>query len=136
MSQAHIDHIGIVVADIEEAVERFRPLLGEADSIRELPDYGLRVAMIETVNVTIELLQYTGDGDDFARGVMGERLGLNHISARVDDVARSVADLTAEGFEMMQGFPRPGAHGEVAFFVRDATTGLLFEVCAPDEEHG
>ena len=135
MSKPHIDHIGIVVADIEAAVERLRPLLGEADPIRDLPDYGLRVAMIETANVTIELLQYTGRGDDFARGVMGERLGLNHISARVDDVGRSVADLTAEGFRMMPGFPRPGAHGEVAFFERDETTGLLFEVCAPDDGH-
>jgi len=136
MSKTHIDHIGIVVADIEAAVERFRPLLGEADPIRELTDYGLRVAMIETANVTIELLQYTGEGDDFARGVMGERLGLNHISTRVDDVANSVADLTAAGFEMMEGFPRPGAHGEVAFFERDASTGLLFEVCAPDDDQG
>ena len=67
---------------------------------------------------------------------MGERLGLNHVSARDDDVARSVADLTAEGFEMMQGFPRPSAHGEVAFFERDETTGLLFEVCAPDDDQG
>ena len=136
MTKSHIDHIGIVVPDIEAAVARFRPLFGEAEPIRELPDYGLRVAMIETANVTIELLQYTGRGDDFARGVMGERLGLNHISARVDDVARSVADLTAEGFHMMPGFPRPGAHGEVAFFERDETTGLLFEVCAPDDDHG
>ena len=135
MSQAHIDHIGIIVTDIEAAIERFRPLLGEAAPIRELTDYGLRVAMIETANVTIELLQYTGEGDGFARGVMGERLGLNHISTRVDDVASSVADLTAEGFQMMEGFPRPGAHGEVAFFERDETTGLLFEVCAPDNEH-
>ncbi len=131
MSKPHIDHIGIVVADIEAAVERFRPLFGDSKPIRELADYGLRVAMIETANVTIELLQDTGDGDDFARGVMGERLGLNHISARVDDVGRSVADLTTEGFRMMAGFPRPGAHGEVAFFERDETTGLLFEVCAP-----
>ncbi len=136
MSKPHIDHIGIVVADIEAAVESLRPLLGDADPIRDLPDQGLRVAMIETANVTIELLQYTGRGDDFARGVMGERLGLNHISARVDDVAKSVADLTAEGFRMMPGFPRPGAHGEVAFFERDESTGLLFEVCAPDDDHG
>ncbi len=136
MTKSHIDHIGIVVPDIEAAVARLRALLGEAEPIRELPDYGLRVAMIETANVTIELLQYTGEGDDFARGVMGGRLGLNHISARVEDVGRSVADLTAEGFRMMPGFPRPGAHGEVAFFERDETTGLLFEVCAPDDDHG
>ena len=131
MSKPHIDHIGIVVADIEAAVERFRPLFGDSEPIRELAEYGLRVAMIETANVTIELLQYTGDGDDFARGVMGERLRLNHVSARVDDVPESVEALTAHGFRMMDGFPRPGAHGEVAFFERDETTGLLFEVCAP-----
>ncbi len=131
MSKPHIDHIGIVVADIEAAVERFRPLFGDSEPIRELAEYGLRVAMIETANVTIELLQYTGDGDDFARGVMGERLGLNHVSARVDHVSESVEALTAHGFRMMDGFPRPGAHGEVAFFERDETTGLLFEVCAP-----
>ena len=132
MTKPHIDHIGIVVADIEAAVERFRPLFGDSEPIRELADYGLRVAMIETANVTIELLQYTGEGDDFARGVMGERLGLNHVSARVDDVPESVEALTAQGFRMMDGFPRPGAHGEVAFFERDETTGLLFEVCAPE----
>ena len=136
MSKPHIDHIGIVVADIEAAVARFRPLFGAAEPIQELAEYGLRVAMIETANVTIELLQYTGDDDDFARGVMGERLGLNHVSARVDDVAQSVDALTAEGFHMMDGFPRPGAHGEVAFFERDESTGLLFEVCAPDESTG
>ncbi len=136
MSKHHIDHIGIVVADIEAAVERFRPLFGDSEPIRELAEYGLRVAMIETANVTIELLQYTGEGDDFARGVMGERLGLNHVSARVDDVPESVEALTAHGLRMMDGFPRPGAHGEVAFFERDETTGLLFEVCAPDDDRG
>jgi methylmalonyl-CoA epimerase len=131
MTAPHIDHIGIIVADLEQAAARLRPLFGEHAEIRELPDVGLRVAEFHAANVVIELLQYSGNAA-FARGVMGERLGLNHISARVDDVARSVAELTAAGFTPMQGFPRQGAHGRVAFFEPDRLTGLLFEVCQPN----
>jgi len=127
----HIDHIGIIVADLEQAADKLRPLFGEHAGIRELPGVGLRVAEFHAANVVIELLQYSGDAA-FARGIMGERLGLNHISARVDDVDRSVSELTAAGFTRMRGFPRQGAHGRVAFFEPDPVTGLLFEVCKPD----
>ncbi|MEN8196557.1 MAG: VOC family protein, partial [Pseudomonadota bacterium] len=90
-------------------------------------------AEFTAANVTVELLQFAGKEDAFARQVMGERLGLNHISARVADVERSMSDLAAAGFQPMAGFPRRGAHGRVAFFEPDATTGLLFEICQPDD---
>lgn len=131
MSKTHIDHIGIIVADLDAAAAMLAPLFGAAH-FKEMPDVGLRVAEFEAANVTVELLQYTGANDAMARRVMGERLGLNHISARVDDVPRAVAALAARGLKPQPGFPRRGAHGEVAFFEPDATTGLLFEVCKPD----
>ncbi|MCW5770129.1 MAG: hypothetical protein KIT16_00735 [Rhodospirillaceae bacterium] len=84
----------------------------------------------------MELLQYTGKNDGFARQVMGERTGLNHISARVDDIGAAMAALGAKGLRAMDGFPRQGAHGQVAFFAPEPTTGLLFEICQPDQEHG
>ena len=131
----HIDHIGIIVADIEQAAGKLRRLFGDHEAIKELPDVGLRVAEFHAANLVIELLQYTdGSESDFARRVMGSRLGLNHVSARVDDVERSVSELTAAGFKSMQGFPRQGAHGRVAFFEPDAVTGLLFEVCQPNHK--
>ena len=126
-----IDHIGVIVADLDLAIKKLRSLFGDA-SIKELPDVGLRVAEFHTANVTIELLQYTA-GAEFARQVMGERLGLNHISARVDSVEDSISRLTADGFESKPGFPRRGAHGRVAFFEPDCVTGLLFEICQRDE---
>jgi methylmalonyl-CoA epimerase len=124
-----IDHIGIIVSDLEVAVHKLSTLLGKA-TIKEMPEVGLRVAELRAANVTIELLQYTA-GSEFARAVMGERLGLNHISAHVEDVEQSISQLKAEGFEPKPGFPREGAHGRVAFFEPDAVTGLLFEVCKP-----
>jgi methylmalonyl-CoA epimerase len=134
VSAAHIDHIGIVVADLDAAVSRLRPLFGDSIRIKELADVGLRVAEFQGANVTVELLQYTGKNDAFARQVMGERLGLNHVSARVEDVERALAELRAAGLRPMEGFPRQGAHGRVAFFEPDAVTGLLFEICQPDAQ--
>jgi methylmalonyl-CoA/ethylmalonyl-CoA epimerase len=132
VSGTHIDHIGIVVADLDQAIERLGALFGGSPVVKELAEVGLRVAEFQAANVTVELLQYTGTNDAFARRVMGERLGLNHVSARVENVERSLAELRAAGLHPMQGFPRQGAHGRVAFFEPDAVTGLLFEICQPD----
>lgn len=132
MSDTHIDHIGIVVADLDQAIARLGPLFGGSPVVKDLADVGLRVAEFHAANVTVELLQYTGTNDAFARQVMGERLGLNHVSARVENVERSLAELRAAGLRPMEGFPRRGAHGRVAFFEPDAVTGLLFEICQPD----
>lgn len=125
----HIDHIGIVVADLEQAIEKLRPLFGTPARTKELTEVGLRVAEFDAANVVIELLQYTGGADGFAQQVMGPRLGLNHLAARVADVEQSVGALRQAGFTPMAGFPRPGAHGRIAFFEPDAVTGLLFELC-------
>lgn len=124
-----IDHIGIIVEDLDRAVAKLGVLFGAAE-IKDLPDVGLRVAEFHAANVTIELLQYT-QNSDFARRVMGSRTGLNHLSIRVKDVERSIEKLRAAGFVPMEGFPRQGAHGRVAFFEPDAVTGFLFEICKP-----
>jgi methylmalonyl-CoA epimerase len=127
-----IDHIGIIVADLEQAAARLEVLFGEF-STKEMPDVGLRVAEFKAANVTIELLQYTGEAA-FARKVMGERLGLNHVSAGVEDINTSLDELKSAGFQPMEGFPRQGAHGRVAFFQPDDVTGLLFEICEPGKK--
>ncbi|UCE30706.1 MAG: VOC family protein [Burkholderiales bacterium] len=128
-----IDHIGILVEDLEQAALRRRPLLGSPARVRELPDAGLRVAEFRAENVTIELLQYTArDAAALARRTMGEGPGLNHVCAQVEDLDASVAALRGEGFEPMEGFPRQGSHGRIVFFHPDPVTGLLLEVCQPD----
>ncbi len=134
MSAVHVDHVGIIVADLDRAVARLAVLFGGKPVLKELPEVGLRVAEFHAANVTIELLQYTGANDEFARGVMGERTGLNHLSARVEDVDRSLRELRAAGLQPMEGFPRQGAHGRVAFFKPDDASGLLFEICQPEPQ--
>lgn len=126
-----IDHIGIIVPDLDVAVARFSALLGGlAPERRELPEIELRVAEFHTENLDIELIAYTGTAV-FARQVMGSQSGLNHLTMTVDNVEAALARLRQAGFAAQSGFPRRGAHGAVAFFERDPATGLLFEICAP-----
>ncbi len=130
MNPPTIDHIGIIVADLERASATFERIIGAGPvHIREMADVGLRVAKFEAANVSIELIEYISDGPSFGREVMGDALGLNHISARIDDMDTALEGYAAAGFKVQPGFPRQGADGEVAFFERDAVTGLLLEVC-------
>ncbi|MBL4756098.1 MAG: VOC family protein [Rhizobiales bacterium] len=133
MTKAHIDHIGIIVDDLEASVKMFTGLLGDGPIMtKEMPDMGLKIAEFETANVMIELLQYTGSNDAFAKEVLGEKSGVNHISLRVGEVSEAIAKMEAAGAETMDGFPRGGAHGEVAFFKPESTNGVLLEICQPD----
>ena len=132
MSVPRIDHIGIIVPDLEAAIARFGALLGGlAPERRDLPDVGLRIAEFHAANIAIELIAYDGEAQ-LARRVMGSTPGFNHVTVAVDDVDAAIGRLGAAGFRLQPGFPRAGAHGTVAFFERDQETGMLFEVCAPE----
>ena len=127
MSALHIDHLGIIVDDLEAAIERFRALFGEGPaSTKDMEDVGIRTATFAAANIDMELIQYTGDGH--AKEVMGAAPGLNHFSARVADMEDALGSLGASGFRVMEGFPREGVHGRVAFFEPDAATGVRFEI--------
>ncbi|MAG96559.1 MAG: VOC family protein [Alphaproteobacteria bacterium] len=130
-----IDHIGIVVADLEAAIPHYRKVFGEVHERRDMPEAGLRIATFEAENVTVELLQHTSGGDGAARDLLGLQPGLNHIAARVDDVPTTIDELGAAGFQVMDGFPREGLHGPVAFFEQEEDMALLFEVCEHHEGH-
>jgi len=128
-----IDHIGIVVDDLEASIASMQRMLRGASLVRRsIPDAGLEVAEFTAANVVVELLKYTDDGDGFGRTVMGSAAGVNHLSLAVDDLDGALAALREEDVVPVDGFPRRGAHGRVAFLPRDAGTGLLFELCEPD----
>jgi methylmalonyl-CoA/ethylmalonyl-CoA epimerase len=129
----HVDHIGVIVADLDAAARTFEGLFGAPPkAIKTLEEAGLRVAEFEAANVTIELIEYLEPGASFAKTVMGAREGINHLSLRVGDVEASIRTLEGAGVKPMEGFPTRGSHGRVAFFDPATTHGLLVEVCEPD----
>jgi len=136
MSIPAIDHIGIVVAALEPAILAMSRLLpGAPLTRRSLPEVGLEVAEFQAANIVIELLQYTSAQAGLARETMGSVPGLNHLSISVPDLGGALAALAAEGVGPMDGFPRRGAHGQIAFLRRDPRTGVLVELCQADAAH-
>ncbi len=130
MNKPRIDHIGIIVENLDDTVKLFERLFDvKPVNIKEMPEVGLKIAHINAANISIELLQYTGSGDCFAKRVMGSETGVNHFSASVKDVDAAIEDFKNKGLKVMEGFPRPGSHGKVAFFDPGTTGGILMEIC-------
>jgi methylmalonyl-CoA/ethylmalonyl-CoA epimerase len=130
MTAPTVDHIGIIVEALEPAIAAMTLVLPNAPLVRRsLPEVGLEVAEFQAANVIIELLQYTTQVDGLARRTMGSATGLNHLSISVPDLDASLAALAADGVKPMEGFPRRGAHGRIAFMHTDPRTGLLVELC-------
>jgi len=130
VAECRVEHIGIIVEDLDRSLELFETLFGlKAAGIQEMDEVGLRVARLEAENIRIELIQYTSAEESFGRRVMGSDTGYNHLSVEVEDMEAALARWASRGVRVMEGFPRPGSHGRVAFFEPESTGGILVEVC-------
>lgn len=129
-----VDHIGIIVDDLDRALALFEKLYRlRAVKRKDMPEVGLRVAQLDAANVSIELLQYTDKEGGFARQAMGPAPGINHFSVRVEDIRETIEHFAQSGARVQDGFPRPGSHGLVAFFEKQTTEQVLMEVCEERE---
>ena len=132
-----IDHIGIIVEKLENAVVSMEKFLGVSpEPVEEMPNAGIRVAAFKAANIVIELIEYLSEGKSLGRATMGDRPGLNHLSKRVDDIDRAIERLTGDGFNMVPGFPVDGVSGAVAFFTADPANAVLMEICQPRKRAG
>jgi len=129
MKRPYVDHLGIIVDNLDQAIELFECMFDlKPSKIKEMADVGLRIARLKAENIDIELIQYTSE-ENFGKRVMGPEKGVNHISIKVEDMDAVLRDLEEKGIKTKEGFPRAGSHGLVAFFEPDTTEGILLEVC-------
>ncbi len=130
MRRPRVEHVGVIVRDLERNLRLLEGGFGfRSGGIKEMPEVGLRVARLEAANVTVELIQYLSEEPSLGRDVMGGAEGYNHIAMEVPAIEEAVAGLSREGCKVMEGFPRPGSHGRVAFLDPWTTEGLLLELC-------
>lgn len=130
MSLPHVDHIGIIVEDVEKSVELFESVLGfESVSLRQMDEVGLKIATLRARNIDIELIQYLDSENNFGKKTMGSSIGVNHFSIHSENVKTSIDSLSKKGVRVMEGFPQAGNHGSVAFFKKKTTGNILFEIC-------
>ncbi len=126
-----IDHIGVAVSDLDEALKLYRDILGL--KVEKTEDFGgMKIAFIPIGDTEFELLQPTDPNGALAKFLEKRGEGIQHIALRVDDVAKSLEELKAKGLRVIDEKPRPGAGGaSIAFFHPKSTRGILLEICQP-----
>jgi methylmalonyl-CoA epimerase len=128
--KAILDHIGIAVRDLEEALAFYRDALGlEIEAPEEVGSQRVRAHFVPVGESALELLEATAADSPIARYLDRRGPGLHHITLRVDDIAAALARLKARGVRLIDQTPRPGAHGSLVAFVHPASAhGVLVEL--------
>jgi len=124
-----IDHLGIAVKSLDEALIFYRDQLGLEVSLREtVPHEKVNVAMLPLGEPRIELLEPTEPDSVIGKFLEKRGEGLHHVAIRVPDLKASVERLKASGARLLNE-PRAGAGGHLYVFVHPSSTGgVLLEL--------
>lgn len=128
-----IDHTGIAVTSIDEALAFYRDVLGLPLVHREtLVDQGVEAALLDIGDNHVELIAPLGPETGVARFLNQRGPGLHHVAYRVDDIDTTLATLSAAGVRLIDQVPRTGIRASrVAFLHPSATGGVLTEIVEP-----
>jgi methylmalonyl-CoA/ethylmalonyl-CoA epimerase len=128
-----LDHVGIAVASIEEALPAYAAILGlKPTHVEEVPAEGVRVAFLPLAGGgAIELLEPLEGADSRVKRFLRKRgAGVHHLSFRVTNCRAAIHAAEATGIRVLPPAPRPGSRESlVAFFDPRDTGGTLIEVC-------
>jgi methylmalonyl-CoA/ethylmalonyl-CoA epimerase len=123
-----IDHLGIAVPRLDEAVAAYEALGFRVESTHVVPTERVRAAFLPVGESRLELLEPTDPSSVIAR-FLEKRSGLHHVCVLVEDIEEALADLKARGVETIDEKPRVGAGGcRVAFLHPRAAGGVLLEL--------
>jgi methylmalonyl-CoA epimerase len=127
-----IDHVAIVVRDLEAALRFYRDTLGLAPStVLDFPREGVKIAFLPMGGPggsEIELLEPTDPAGSVARFLEKRGEGLHHICLEVPDIDRALTELRAQGAAVLDEAPRPTAEGRGIFLHPKGTSGVLLEL--------
>ena len=131
--KAVLDHVGIAVQNIDEALAFYRDALGlEIDAPEEIVSERVRAHVVPVGQPALELLEPTAPDSAIARYLAHRGPGVQHITLRGDDIAGAVAHLRARGVKLVDEQPRPGAAGSLVVFIHpSAAHGVLVELTQP-----
>ena len=133
MKISHIEHVGIAVTSLEEAIPFYENLLGlKCYAVEEVADQKVKTAFFKVGETKIELLEATAPESAIAKFIEknGGRGGVHHVAFNVENVAEALAECEAAGIQLIDKAPRKGAENlMIAFLHPKSTKGVLTELC-------
>jgi methylmalonyl-CoA/ethylmalonyl-CoA epimerase len=128
-----VDHIGVAVSNLEEALAFYRDCLGlQLIEIELVEEQGVRVAKLEAGNTHIELLEPLSPDSPVGKFLSTRGQGLHHVCFAVDDINHELDGMKAAQVRLIDAVPRTGAGGaKIAFVHPKATGGVLMELSQP-----
>ncbi len=138
--KATLDHVGIAVSSLSDALSFYRDALGlDVETPEEVASQRVRAHVIPLGDFAVrgtgapgpslELLEATSEDSPIAKYVAKRGPGLHHITLRVDDILAALAQLRALGVRLIDETPRDGAHGSLVAFIHPSSAhGVLVEL--------
>jgi len=125
-----IDHLAIVVDDLEKALKFWRDGLGlEVSRVEDVPEQGAEVTFLTIGDQNVELVKPTDDESGMSSFLQKRGPGMHHIALEVEDLQDSLNHLGAAGFRLIHEVPVVGAVGRrIAFIHPESTHGVLVEL--------
>jgi len=123
-----VDHLGIAVKDLAEAVRAYEALGFAVEATHDVPTEKVRTAFLPVGESHLELLEPTDPSSVIAR-FLEKRSGLHHVCVLVEDIEAALAELKSRGVPVLDETPRVGAGGcRVAFVHPKGAAGVLLEL--------
>jgi LAO/AO transport system kinase len=133
--QPVLDHVGIAVSDVQQALAFYRDALGlEVEAPEDVVSQRVRAHFIPAGDATLELLEGTSADSPISTYVAKRGPGLHHLTLRVPDIRAALARLKDKGVRLIDEEPRPGAHGSLVAFIHPSSAhGVLVELKQGDD---
>ncbi len=131
MKPSHIEHIGIAVENMEQAIAYYEGVLGlQCYGIEEVADQKVRTAFFMVGQTKIELLESTDPEGPIGKFLAKKGPGIHHIAFAVEDVSQALEQARDKGVTLIDEKPRKGAEGlQIGFLHPKSTLGVLTEFC-------
>lgn len=138
MKLSHIEHIGIAVKNLNEAIAYYEEVLGlKCYAIEEVADQKVKTAFFMIGQTKIELLEPTDSESAVGKFIEKRGEGIHHIAYAVDNLSSALEELGEKSIQLIDKQPRKGAEGlNIAFLHPKSTGSVLTELCEkPDKNN-
>ena len=132
MKPSHIEHIGIAVSNLEEAIRYYEQVLGlECYAVEEVKDQKVRTAFFKVGESKIELLEPMEAEGPVGKFIEKRGQGIHHIAFAMDDTDQALKEAEEKGVQLIDKTSRKGAEGlKIGFLHPKSTFGVLTEFCS------